>query len=125
MMKRRKFILLSSVVGTAVVLKAYAVVDTELKPEFLSEANSLDRIWDSKTLKNIGIQYRALQPIENISETLMSSIGGDLSNEVSVMLELEKRITEDFKTDQTLILDGWVISVTEARQCALYSTLIT
>jgi hypothetical protein len=34
---------------------------------------------------------------------------------------IEGMIHTDFLTDKTLIINGWVLSVTEARQCALFS----
>ncbi len=125
LMERRKFVLLSSALGTAVVLKAFASFNTELNPELISGANSLDLIWNHNTLRDIGLKYRDLFPTENISETLANSLSTDFINEFSMRLELEKRITKDFENDQIIILDGWLISLTEARQCALYSTLTT
>ena len=124
-MERRKFVLLSSALGTAVVLKAFASFNTELNPELISGANSLDLIWNHNTLRDIGLKYRDLFPTENISETLANSLSTDFINEFSMRLELEKRLTKDFENDQIIILDGWLISLTEARQCALYSTLTT
>jgi hypothetical protein len=124
-MERRKFVLLSSALGTAVVLKAFASFNTELNPELISGANSLDLIWNHNTLRDIGLKYRDLFPTENISETLVNSLSTDFIDEFSMRLELEKRITKDFENDQIIILDGWLISLTEARQCALYSTLTT
>ena len=53
-MKRRNFVLLSSAVGTAIVLKAFSSFDNALKPEFISGANSLHLIWNHDTLKDIG-----------------------------------------------------------------------
>ncbi len=123
-MKRRKFVLLSSAVGTAIVLKAFASCENALNPEFKSGANSLHLIWNHDTIKDIGAKYRALFPMENIGENLKKSLKVDVLNEYSIRLELEKRITKDFETDQIVILDGWLISLTEARQCALYSTLM-
>jgi hypothetical protein len=123
-MKRRKFVLLSSAVGTAIVLKTFASFNNELKPEFISEANSLHLIWNRNTLNDIGVKYRALFPGENISETLKKTLRGDLLDQYSIRKELENRITKDFETDQIIILDGWLISLTEARQCALYSILM-
>jgi hypothetical protein len=29
-------------------------------------------------------------------------------------------IREDFETDRMVVVDGWILSVTEARLCALY-----
>ena len=38
-----------------------------------------------------------------------------------VQLYFGKKTKEDFDNDQTVVVDGWVLSKTEARQCALYS----
>ena len=53
-MKRRKFVLLSSSVGTAIVLKAFGSYSNALNPEFISGANSLHLIWNQDTIKDIG-----------------------------------------------------------------------
>jgi hypothetical protein len=34
---------------------------------------------------------------------------------------IRSQIQADFAADRTVMLDGWVLSVTEARQCALFS----
>jgi len=36
---------------------------------------------------------------------------------------IDDRIRDDFGAGRTVVVDGWLLSVTEARQCALYSTL--
>jgi len=36
---------------------------------------------------------------------------------------LEESIKNDFETGNTVIVDGWILSRTEARQCALLSTI--
>lgn len=35
--------------------------------------------------------------------------------------ELDRVIREDYATGKVLTINGWVLSQTEARQCALYS----
>jgi hypothetical protein len=39
----------------------------------------------------------------------------------SITTLLEEKIVRDFAESRTVIVDGWVLSVTEARQCAAYS----
>ena len=34
---------------------------------------------------------------------------------------LNKQIIDDYHTENTIMIDGWVLSRTEARQCALFS----
>jgi len=38
-----------------------------------------------------------------------------------VASQLAKKIQQDFQQDKTVVVDGWVLSRTEARQCALFS----
>ena len=42
----------------------------------------------------------------------------DLENQV---LEIEKNVEMDFKEDKLIVIKGWIMSETEARQCALLS----
>jgi hypothetical protein len=35
---------------------------------------------------------------------------------------MAKQVRADFAEGHTVIVDGWLLSTTEARQCALYST---
>jgi hypothetical protein len=34
---------------------------------------------------------------------------------------IDDTVHEDFAAGRTVVVDGWVLSVTEARQCALFS----
>jgi hypothetical protein len=36
---------------------------------------------------------------------------------------LENKVENDFKTGKIAVIKGWVLSLTEARQCALFSIL--
>lgn len=36
---------------------------------------------------------------------------------------LQQQIHDDFAAGRTVLLDGWMLSITEARQCALFSLL--
>ena len=36
---------------------------------------------------------------------------------------INAQIADDFKNDRIVLVDGWMLSVTEARQCGLYSML--
>ena len=46
----------------------------------------------------------------------------DLSDDKAGFAEsLEKKIKTDFETGNIVLVDGWVLSISEARQCALFS----
>ena len=39
----------------------------------------------------------------------------------AIALEIEKIVESDFKSERMIVIKGWVLSETEARQCALLS----
>ena len=41
-------------------------------------------------------------------------------NNLSKLLSIKQNTTTDFQNKQTVIVQGWILSVTEARQSALY-----
>jgi hypothetical protein len=53
---------------------------------------------------------------ENIDHRIDESTDSNLVNSV-----LEKKVRQDFQENKTVVVDGWILSVTEARQCALFS----
>jgi len=111
-MKRRTFIL-SAVTGIGVVSASayYFLSDVEYDPK-LAEPQSLSLIWDIQTMKEIGSRYRANVPSEKSERSLVTLLN---------TTPTEQTITSDFKNGNTVIVDGWILSVTEARQCALAS----
>lgn len=51
-------------------------------------------------------------------------IGTNISKDRSALEKLlNQHVLDDFKTGKTIMAAGWVLSITEARQCALYSIL--
>jgi hypothetical protein len=127
-MDRRKFILLSSIAGAAVgvtgvncesgQLSSYKVFST---PEILSE------ICDLKTLQEIGMAYRQQTASESHGDKLVALLSTDItgipvppnSDNHFIRALLNKKISQDFQTGNTVIVKGWILAVTEARQCAL------
>jgi hypothetical protein len=53
---------------------------------------------------------------KNIDQRIDESTDSNLVNSV-----LEKKVRQDFQENKTVVVDGWILSVTEARQCALFS----
>jgi hypothetical protein len=51
-----------------------------------------------------------------------SSIAGS-ANETAIHNYLDQKVKQDFESGNTVLVKGWVLSVTEARQCALYSLM--
>jgi len=121
-MKRKNFILLSGLGISAIAIPTWYFnyreleYDSSLKnPEFLSN------FLDSKSIIEIGKLYLKQVPNENSERKLVSLIPiGDFSD-INTVEIIQQQITDDYKSGETIIIDGWILSKTEARQCALYS----
>lgn len=129
-MKRRNFILISSAVVLAVAsVPAYRYY--KKKSRFynpLITPDDLSRFCDEGTIREIGLSYRNMVPAENekkkLTDILLTGDDGKItgaSDNVAVFELIDKKIKKDFKEYQLQVIKGWVISTTEARQCALFS----
>ena len=88
----------------------------------------LSNILDENWLRIIGNSYRVMKPDENSKAKLLNAI----TNEMHTMQnktydspyqldEIEKIVEKDFRAERLIVIKGWVLSETEARQCALLS----
>lgn len=118
-MKRRNFILIgtASIAAAAIPTAFYFLRDIEFDPTF-ADPQLLSLIWDSETMQAAGDQYRLKFPSEKSERSLIKLLEAEAS-------DLENSIKKDFETGNTVIVDGWILSVTEARQCALFSIVKT
>ena len=127
-MKRRKFVELVTIATAGMCLpvtscneKANGLVST------LSQPNALQHICDVESIRQIGKAYQKLVPDEP-KETLIRLLSPNIGHEIDASRDsnlvssvLEKRTRQDFQENKTMVVDGWVLSITEARQCALFS----
>jgi hypothetical protein len=129
-MQRRKFIILSTVAGAATVFaeiqcnsrpsKIYSVLE---KPEILSQ------ICDEQTIREIGLAYRLQKPKEQTRDELADLLLTDYSgrslpsspDEQLVRTTISKKVELDFEKSNIVVAGGWILAVTEARQCALFA----
>jgi len=127
-MKRRIFVKLVSVATAGIYLPVMSCngKDNGLA-SMLSQPNALQHICDAETIRQIGKTYQKLVPGEN-KETLIKLLSSNVGQAINeskdgnlVSSVLEKRVRQDFQENKTMVIDGWVLSVTEARQCALFS----
>jgi hypothetical protein len=128
-MKRRAFI--GAAVAAVVVVAVPAVFTSCRRKGRKAPLNMpyvLEKFCDENEIREIGKRYRLQMPMENakekLSELLLANKEGksdrNLSNSAIDKL-LEKKIKEEFSAYKTIIVNGWIISQTEARQCALFS----
>jgi hypothetical protein len=129
-MQRRKFIRIT-VAGSAAVSLTGLYCNSR-KPAFyavLDKPRQLAYICDTKAIQEIGKAYRLQTVSESRTDQLIGILSADstgkpLSDKADdryVDMMIEKKITDDFEKGNTVVLNGWILSVTEARQCALFS----
>jgi hypothetical protein len=75
-------------------------------------------------VRELGIRYRATTPGESSDSALRVKVSGRRSGLRLPFIgqhSIGAMIRDDFAAGRTVLVDGWVLSVTEARQAALYS----
>ena len=82
---------------------------------------------DQSTIRMLGRAYLKLKPEETRDDVLLNDLLQKEPHRVflkkidvtKVESQIEKRIKHDFDSDHIVVVQGWVLSITEARQCAL------
>ncbi len=127
-MQRRKFIQVSTVGTTAIVITGISCKYPRTTfYNILDKPARLSSICDLNTIRKIGITYSQQTPAETGVDKLADLLSVDTSGKiissssdgVSIRNMINQKIKHDFETDNTVIVNGWVITITEARQCAL------
>lgn len=79
----------------------------------------------AERVRELGMHYRAVVPKENTAAALRVAIadGGHrgLRFRWIPRPSMEQQVRDDFTAGRTVLVEGWVLSATEARQCALFS----
>ena len=122
-MKRRNSIIAGSAVTVAISIPSICYfVNDDAYDAIIAEPVSLSMILDTQSISALGEQYRRRTPQEDSERRLVRSImKGKAGTGKELMNELDETIKSEFGSGQTVIIDGWILSVTEARQCALFS----
>lgn len=127
-MKRRDFIQLSSFAAAATSLPLLNSCNTPAGEQAMSQPVFLSRLFDEKTIKEAGKTYLQKTPTENDEDKLIQLLADNNSiaestDERTIHQYLDEKTKQDFEAGKTVLLKGWVLAVTEARQCALYSLM--
>jgi hypothetical protein len=128
-MRRRTFIMATVAVAAAVAVPVISYRRKHLlSDDPLMRPNVLAHFCDGDTIRDIGVKYRTRVPAENkrqkLVDILLTKNTGEKvesSNYKKVNELLENKIQSEFKEGKIVIEGGWVLSETEARQCALFS----
>lgn len=121
-MKRKKFITIASVGAAAIIVPSiYQIVKRYENLNPIIYPQTLAQFWDKQTIKIIGSKYLLHSPNENNKQILKHLILVDKSiNNSNLEKALKDQIKKDFETENIVIINGWILSITEVRQCALF-----
>lgn len=85
---------------------------TDPRAAALETPDFLSHICDAPTIRQLGEAYRAQTPAEASQKTLIQLLQTGVT---------AQNIKSDYGKGDIVTLKGWVLSRTEARQCALFS----
>lgn len=129
-MKRKTFIYLSVVSTVAIAVPSLNCHNrNETLNKSLSQPKFLSHICDEKTLREIGTAYNKQFSSESskdqLADLILTDSTGNPSSQTTdlsfINSLVDQKIKRDFETGKTVVVKGWVLSITEARQCALFS----
>ncbi len=125
-MKRREFIGMTAAGAAGLVWPGTASGSASLAPAALTSPHLLTILRDERLVRDLGRRYRASVPSENDARVLEQAILADMATADPHALtdRIDAQVLHDFSTGRTVTVDGWILSLTEARQCALYSLRI-
>lgn len=124
-MIRRTFLFLSATGAAALVAPGLGCryYDKPLM-HILAQPDFLGHVCDQKTIADIGSAYLAAFPGEaqraDLIRVLLKGTPGAHDDD-RLPKYINDNIREDFATGNIVTVRGWVLSRTEARQCAIYS----
>ena len=122
-MNRRAFVFLgaSGILAASIPLACSKTGNVKYDP-LLAEPRSLTALIDYEQITTIGTKYLEKTSDETNVRSLVQHLMQGISADKPGLAEaLEAKIKTEFEERNTVMVDGWVLSVTEARQCALSS----
>jgi len=119
---RRRFLQLTAAGIAAGLTNTACAPDTAENAQAVGKPALLEML-GSDRVRKIGTEYRAAVPNENTAAALRAAIAGSQHKGFPWIGRgsIEEQIQDDFADARTVVVGGWVLSETEARQCALYS----
>jgi hypothetical protein len=119
---RREFLLLSAVFGATVA--AGRVWHEPAGSAPATDAGLLvSLVRPLASARVIGAAYLAATPSEadpvRLADAILAGLEGGPRTPAATRRRLARRIERDFGANETVTLDGWIVSRTEARLCAL------
>src|SRR5688572_30200096 len=127
-MKRKDFLQLSAFTAVAVSFPLLDSCNAPVSGPTTTQPDFLSRLFDEITIRKTGQAYLQKTPAENQESKLIQLLTGNdpiagSSDERAIQQYLDEKIKKDFEEGNTVMVNGWVLAVTEARQCALFSLI--
>jgi hypothetical protein len=119
---RRRFLQLSAL-GIVATVADSACVPADARVDVSADRPELLAMLGPERVRQLGSHYRASTPAESSAEALRAALpsGNGLRIPFIKSGSLESQIRDDFASGRIVVVDGWVLSLTEARQAALFS----
>jgi hypothetical protein len=125
-MNRRQFLRISAIGAAATLASTARGADAAASYDVHALAHpDLLSVLGPQSVREIGARYREIVPAENHVDTLRAAIlaARPLRVPGAPRPAVAKMVRDDFAAGRTIVVQGWVLSATEARQCALFSLL--
>jgi hypothetical protein len=120
MLDRRQFLSVAAA-GAALTLGGSAAIDRESVAGLRTLAHpDLLLALGAESVREIGRGYRAMVPAESDRAALETALRADLH---AARVSNEECVRADFAAGRVIVVRDWMLSRTEARQCALFSLL--
>jgi len=126
-MKRSAFIYYSLLGTATIAIPSLRCINNNYR-KLLQQPQFLSHICDAETLHAIGKNYCDKLRLHNPGELERKIMREDDGRSISKNTDnsflasfLDKKIKQDFESGRTVVIKGWVLSETEAQQCALFS----
>jgi hypothetical protein len=121
---RRRFLQFTATGIVASMTSSACARDSGEHARALARPELLDML-GAERVRKIGAHYRAAVPNENSAAALRAAISNTGHQRFrlpwSLGVSIERQVHDDFAAGRIVLVDGWVLSATEARQCALFS----
>jgi hypothetical protein len=121
---RRRFLRLTTA-GVLASLTASACATGEAADARELAQPALLRMLGAERVRELGVRYRQMVPAENREAALRAALAHEeprgLSFPWTARSSMAQQVEDDFANGRTVLVNGWVLSATEARQCALFS----
>lgn len=130
-MKRRHFLRLSVAGAAAAGMQLAGCNPFSSDRQSLTQPLTLSQFCDEDAILEIGRAYQGMESVATNADTLRKALLADIYGQASPPRDtdaipvdkINDRIRKDYEENLVVTPAGWIISRTEARQCALFALI--